>query len=202
MDALNNKRNEQVLSKSTKQNLRRKEQQCIKKARFEGPTNQSIDEEPITLDFNNDQNDLRYDERSEIFYNLKKVRAVKVEHAYQHEEAQNKLLEDHNIREAFQKNPKDKLYIALETTKKLDMNRGNDSWSGDANASKDEPLSKYSSSKLCPENYQIKMKNSRRSHLNLKPPRNGQLAQYKKSISIHAYIWFLAVLGIEYRDFI
>ncbi|CAG8814978.1 137_t:CDS:2 [Gigaspora margarita] len=43
----------------------------------------------------------------------------KVEHAYEHEEAQNKPLEDHNIREVFQKNPKDKLYIALETTKKV-----------------------------------------------------------------------------------
>ncbi|CAG8485157.1 2404_t:CDS:2 [Acaulospora colombiana] len=62
----------------------------------------------------------------------------------------------------------------------LDMNRGDDSRSGDTNASKDESPPKYSPPKLCPENYQIKLKNSRRDNLDLEPPRNGQPAQYKK----------------------
>ncbi|CAG8630967.1 3716_t:CDS:2 [Acaulospora morrowiae] len=82
MDALNSERNEPVLSKSTKRNLRRKEQRRIKKARLAGPTNQSIDEGPTTPnsddeqgiapDSNNGQDNQAEDEKTEIFYNPEK----------------------------------------------------------------------------------------------------------------------------------
>ncbi|CAG8560445.1 6058_t:CDS:2, partial [Acaulospora colombiana] len=44
---------------------------------------------------------------------------LKVKHAYKYEGAQNKPLDDRNIRGIFQRNPADKLYIAEETTKKV-----------------------------------------------------------------------------------
>ncbi|CAG8618019.1 9914_t:CDS:2 [Ambispora leptoticha] len=78
MDASTSKRNVPVLSKSTKRNLRRKEQRRIKKARLAGPTNQSIDEGSTTPD-SDDQgiapdstNNQADDERPEILYDPKK----------------------------------------------------------------------------------------------------------------------------------
>jgi hypothetical protein len=70
--------NEVVLSKASKRNLRRKEQRRLKKARLEGPANQSIDEEPTTPDFNDDQDTTSdsnndRDKRLDIFYDPKKV---------------------------------------------------------------------------------------------------------------------------------
>lgn len=67
MDALNNK---PVLSKSTKRNLRRKEQRCIKKARLGGSTIPDADDDQHTAPDSNTGQD---NERPEIFYDPQKV---------------------------------------------------------------------------------------------------------------------------------
>ncbi|CAG8656952.1 7404_t:CDS:1, partial [Ambispora leptoticha] len=70
MDALNSERNKPVLSKSTKRDLRRKEQRRIKKARLEGPTIPDADDDQHTAPDSNIGQD---NERLDLFYDPKKV---------------------------------------------------------------------------------------------------------------------------------